>query len=65
MDNFSKVMVILLLLVLVFTVAPLLLLVGVNMIGSAAVAGFAVPYTLKSWFGAFLIILLLGASGKS
>jgi len=65
MDRFNTVMVLLLVLFLGIVVGPLFLIAGVNFIGGAAVSGFAVPYTMGTWFGAFLIILVLGATGKS
>jgi len=65
MDSFNKVVLVLIILFLGVVVGPLLLIAGINLIGGAAVAGFSVPVTAGSWFGAFLVVLILGASGKS
>ena len=51
---------ILLLVPLILFIGPALLVAGINLMGLAVV-----PLTLKSWFGAFLIIITLGGASKS
>ena len=42
-----------LLLILIIGIGPALLIGGLNLMG------LAVPFTLKTWFGAFLVMLVL------
>ena len=65
MDKFNLAGLIIFFLVLGIVFGPIVLIYGINTLGAAAVSGFAIPYTLDTWFAALLVMALLRGAGSS